>query len=98
MNISLGDFSCQSEDLVCELGNLDLILGIDWLKTLGEVIHDWKDQSMPFKQGDRWVELKASPSPMGSPTSLKAWLAKNSNNCWGQLAAVKEWDATATQN
>ena len=36
-----------------KLGNLDMVLGIKWLKTLGEVIHNWKEQSMRFKHGER---------------------------------------------
>ena len=36
-----------------ELGNLDMVLGIEWLKTLGEVVHNRKEQSMRFTHGGR---------------------------------------------
>ena len=59
-----------------ELGNLNMVLGIEWWKTLGEVIHNWKEQSMRFKQGERWVELKSGPTVEHLPVSLKGCLAK----------------------
>ena len=54
-----------------ELSNLDMVLGIDWLNTLGEVIHNWKEHSMRFKHNDYWVELKANSSTLDNPVSLK---------------------------
>ena len=42
IDIKFGDFSCILEALVFGLGNLDMVLEIDWLKTLGEVVHNWK--------------------------------------------------------
>ena len=90
MDIVLGDFSGQLNALVFDLGNLDLVLGIDWLKTLGEVVHNWKEQSMQFKHGSHWIELKASVSPLSSPTSLKLWLAKHADNYCGELTTVQE--------
>ena len=53
-----------------------MVLGIDWLKTLGDVSHNWKDQSMRFLQGDHWVELHVSSSPKDSSVALKVWLDK----------------------
>ena len=77
-----------------ELGNLDMVLGIDWLKTLDEVVLNWKEQSMCFRHGERWVELKATSSPLHSPTSLKVWLANHTESYLGQIAAVTELDAS----
>ena len=66
-----------------------MVLGIDRLKTLSEVIHNWKEQSMHFKR-ERWVELKTSSSTMYPPISLKVWLAKQTGGLWGQMGAVTE--------
>ena len=52
IDIKLGEFSCTIPTLIFDLGNLDMVLGIDQLTNLGEVIHNWKEQSMRFKQGD----------------------------------------------
>ena len=66
-----------------------MVLGIDRLKTLSEVIHNWKEQSMHFKR-ERWVELKTSSSTMYPPVSLKVWSAKQTGGLWGQMGAVTE--------
>ena len=71
MGIHFGDFSCIVTALVFYLGNLDMVLGMDWLNTLGEVLHNRKENSMWFQQGNKWVELKASSSVRETPVPLK---------------------------
>ena len=46
MVLNLGTFSCMLNTLVFDLGSLDMVLGMEWLKTLGEVLHNWKEHSM----------------------------------------------------
>ena len=88
--IQLGEFSCKLSALIFELGNLDMVLGIDGLKTLEDVTHDWKDQCMRFLQGDHYVELRASSSPTNSSVALKVWLDKQPAGFWAHLGAIKE--------
>ena len=38
--LNLGTFSCMLNALVFDLGSLDMVLGMKWLKTLGEVLHN----------------------------------------------------------
>ena len=38
--IKLGDVSCVLNAVAFDLGNLDMVFGIDWLNTLGDVIHN----------------------------------------------------------
>ena len=75
IEVKLGEFFYALSALVFELGNLDMVLGIEWLKTLGEVIQNWKEQSMRFKQWGRWVELKASSAMQVQQVPLQVWLA-----------------------
>ena len=35
-----------------------MILGMEWLKTLGEVQTDWRRKTMRYKQGDRVITLQ----------------------------------------
>ena len=49
MDIQFDDFSCTVTTLVFDLGNLVMVLGMDWLNTLGEVLHNWKENSMRFQ-------------------------------------------------
>lgn len=41
-----------------ELGGVDMILGVAWLETLGNVEMDWGAMSMSFKSGDETVTLQ----------------------------------------
>lgn len=40
---------------------VDLILGVAWLATLGEVKVNWKSQTMKFVQQGQVVEVKGDP-------------------------------------
>ncbi|KZV13833.1 hypothetical protein F511_44977 [Dorcoceras hygrometricum] len=53
-------------------GGVDVILGVDWLRTLGEVRLDWNKMRMKFKQGGRDIELRGDPTLQRSMVSLKS--------------------------
>ena len=74
--IQLGELSCKLSALIFELGNLDMVLGIDG--------------RMRFLQGDHYVELLASSSPTNSSVALKVWLDKQAVGFWAHLGAIKE--------
>ena len=46
--LSIGSYSCTVDALVYELGSLDIILGVAWLGTLGDVLFNWLKQEMRF--------------------------------------------------
>ncbi|WVZ14471.1 hypothetical protein V8G54_012037 [Vigna mungo] len=45
-----------------ELGGVDLILGVSWLATLGEVKTNWKTLTMRFNQDAREVRIQGHPT------------------------------------
>ena len=49
---------------------------------------------MRFKQGDRWMELKASSSTLDSLVSLQAWLAKQVRDFYEQIGIINQWEIT----
>lgn len=55
-----------------ELGNSDVIIGLQWLEKLGEITTDWKKQVMRFIWEGHTVELHGDPSLRISQISLKA--------------------------
>lgn len=63
--------SIEEDFLPLELGNSDLILGIQWLEKLGEVTTNWKHQSMSFMWGGQGVKLRGDPSLGRTQVSLK---------------------------
>lgn len=57
-----------------QLGNSDVILGVQWLEKLGTVITNWKLQTMKFQVNGKTVTLKGDPSLTRSKISLKAMI------------------------
>jgi hypothetical protein len=41
-----------------ELGGIDVVLGMEWLKTLGDTITNWRHQTMSFWKDKVWVTLQ----------------------------------------
>lgn len=58
--------------LALELGNSDVILGIQWLEKLGPVTTNWKLQTMRFKCAREEKVLQGDPALERTQISLKA--------------------------
>lgn len=69
-----GGVVVEADFLPLELGNCDLILGVQWLETLGTVWTNWKTQVMHFVQDGVEVTLAGDPALVRSQISLKAML------------------------
>lgn len=54
------------------LGGVDIILGVAWLVTLGDVRVNWETMSMSFAWKGRNVSLKGDPTLCWSPVGLRA--------------------------
>ncbi|KAD3067650.1 hypothetical protein E3N88_35530 [Mikania micrantha] len=61
--------------LVFDTGDLDLILGMEWLQSLGEVTHDWKHVWMKFMYLDMPVTLQGVLLTQPQAAALQQWLA-----------------------
>ncbi|KZV43200.1 peroxidase 64 [Dorcoceras hygrometricum] len=72
--VDLRHCEIQIDSYVFELGGVDLILGIDWLRTLGEVVVNWETMSMSFTLGKGVVTLTGDPSLNRSVISRRALL------------------------
>ncbi|KZV50860.1 peroxidase 64 [Dorcoceras hygrometricum] len=57
-----------------QLGGVDLILGVDWLRTLGEVLTNWELMRMSFSIGKETVTLMGEPRLSRAVSSLKSML------------------------
>ncbi|XP_024024262.1 uncharacterized protein LOC112092399 [Morus notabilis] len=55
-----------------ELGSADVILGVTWLGTLGEVRANWSEFTMKFKQGSDWIHWKGDPALCVTPVSFRS--------------------------
>ncbi|KZV56866.1 peroxidase 64 [Dorcoceras hygrometricum] len=72
LEIQLGAYTAQITGHLFELGGVDIILGVEWLRTLGEVRLDWNKMRMRFKAEGQLVELTGDPTLQRSMLSLKS--------------------------
>jgi predicted aspartyl protease len=58
LEIDIGGFKLSPNVHLFELGGIDVVLGMEWLKTLGDTITNWRQQSMSFWSNHQWVTLR----------------------------------------
>ncbi|XP_073035244.1 uncharacterized protein [Primulina eburnea] len=71
LEVDLGQCRVKIEGYLFELGGIDLILGVDWLRTLGDVLLNWNKMEMRFSWDDQTVVLRGDPTLSRSIISLK---------------------------
>ncbi|GAU50456.1 hypothetical protein TSUD_373220 [Trifolium subterraneum] len=57
LEMYIGDYKLSPNLQLFELGGIDVVLGVEWLKTLGDTIINWKQHTMSFWEQGRWVTL-----------------------------------------
>ncbi|KAL8126621.1 hypothetical protein AgCh_013755 [Apium graveolens] len=72
--VEIQDLTIVKNFLPVELGNSDLILGLQWLKKLGTMTANWKAQTIKFSMGSELVTLKGDASLGRTGISLKAMM------------------------
>ncbi|MCH94216.1 Ty3/gypsy retrotransposon protein, partial [Trifolium medium] len=76
IEVSLGDFKVSCSPHLFELGGPDMILGIEWLNTLGDTIVNWTKQTMSFWSNQKWVTLQGLGSTGGNEEALQSILKR----------------------
>ena len=49
LKVFVGENCLHVNAFILEIGGIDMILGMEWLETLGEVKSDWKKKVMSFQ-------------------------------------------------
>ncbi|XP_057438197.1 transposon Tf2-1 polyprotein isoform X1 [Lotus japonicus] len=70
----LGSIEITIDALVLELGELDLVMGVSWLRTLGKVLMDWKMMTMQFIHGGQVVKLQGLGNKDSQQSNLHSFL------------------------
>ncbi|KAM0043609.1 putative nucleotidyltransferase, Ribonuclease H [Helianthus debilis subsp. tardiflorus] len=73
--ITIGPCSFSVNALVFDTGSLDFILGLEWLSSLGEVVHDWQHSWMRFEHQGVSVQLQGFQQGQSSLSALHQWLS-----------------------
>lgn len=62
VEILMQNYTATTKLLPLILGNVDVILGVEWLETLGDVKSNWKEQMMSFKHNGITMALQGDSS------------------------------------
>lgn len=71
--ITLPSMSFSADFIVLELENADVILGVQWLRTLGKCTVDWDKNEWSFIYDGRPVTLMGDPTLHGQNVSLRTF-------------------------
>ena len=71
VEIRLQEVNIVADCYPFQLGGVDLILGIAWLETLGEVKVNWQKMTMIFEDSGNTRQLQGNPALSTTPVSFK---------------------------
>jgi hypothetical protein len=93
VHLQIGDYHLKSHMFVIDMGGCDIVLGADWLRTLGPILMDFKALTMQFEQeGDQY---KFQGITVGSPEVISSHrmekiLKKVHSGVIAQVHAIQE--------
>ncbi|KAL4010180.1 hypothetical protein IC575_030485 [Cucumis melo] len=74
VEIQLSNWKVKEEFLPLELGGVDVVLGMQWLHSLGITVVDWKNLTLTFSSEGKQILIKGDPSLTKSRISLKSMI------------------------
>lgn len=76
VSVSLQSHEFKMNLVVLELGNAEVILGVEWLRTLGKCGYDWDKHEMSFVYKGQMITLYGDPALQKQGRSFKDDLLK----------------------
>lgn len=76
VQLVLPDMTFKADFIILELGNVDIILGVQWLRTLGTCLVDWEWYIWSFTYNGKLVTLIGGPTLHGTRVSLKMFTSE----------------------
>jgi hypothetical protein len=92
VHLQIGDYHLKSHMFAIDMGGCDIVLGADWLRTLGPILMDFKDLTMQFDQEGH--QYKFQGITVGSPEVISSHrmeklLKKGHSGVIAQLHAIQ---------
>lgn len=76
VRIELEKIEFEIDAFLFDLDGIDIVLGMAWLNTIGEIRVDWPRQIMRFRYDNAWVELRGAISVDTHHSALQSLLSK----------------------
>ncbi|GJY73498.1 putative mitochondrial protein [Tanacetum coccineum] len=97
VELTLHELQVVDDFYPLKLGSTDMIMGIKWLQTLGDMIVNWKELSMTFVKDGMSVTIKEEMGLSRTLVSLKSMLRSLQKEKKGFLVDLKQLDDTHAQ-
>lgn len=85
--IQLKDMEFSADFIVLDLDSADVILGIEWLRTLGKCMMDWENHVLSFSYKGQHITLHGDPELHSHKLSLKSLQSEHERRVMSRLAA-----------
>lgn len=76
VQIEIEGIKLSVDTLLFDLKGIDIVLGISWLASLGEMLVDWGKQIMKFQHNKEWVVLQGRNKRNMNQLALQSLLGK----------------------
>jgi hypothetical protein len=90
--LQIGDYHLKSHMFSIDMGGCDIVLGADWLRTLGPILMDFHNLTMQFDQGGHRYKFQGiivgSPEVISSHR-MEKMLKKGQSGVIAQLHAIQ---------
>jgi hypothetical protein len=92
VRLQIGDYHLKSHMFSIDMGGCDIVLGAEWLRTLGPILMDFKEVTMQFNQEGQQYKFQGiivdSPK-MISSHRMEKLLKKGHSGVISQLHAIQ---------
>jgi hypothetical protein len=92
VRLQIGDYNLKSHMFAIDMGGCNIVLGAEWLRTLGPILMDFQNLTMQFDQGDHTHKFQGITA--GSPEIINSHrmeklLKKGHSGVIAQLHAIQ---------
>jgi hypothetical protein len=92
VRLQIGDYNLKSHMFAIDMGGCDIVLGVEWLRTLGPILMDFQNLTMQFDQGGhkhKFQGITAGSPEIISSHRMEKLLNKGHSGVIAQLHAIQ---------
>jgi hypothetical protein len=92
VHLQIGDYNLKSHMFSIDMGGCDIVLGVEWLRTLGPILMDFQNLTMQFDQGGhkhKFQGITAGSPEIISFHRMEKLLKKGHSGVIAQLHAIQ---------